>query len=223
MLHTATHHAVRIDVERVTVEGDVRLPDRASGLVLFVHGSGSSRFSHRNRAVAGALESAGFGTLLLDLLTAEEESLDARTHQYGFDVEMLASRVVGATDWAQARSDLHDLPIAYFGASTGAAAALMAAASRPQVVRAVISRGGRPDLVASALPQVEAPTLLIVGGLDEVVIDLNREAMQRMRSPVELVIVQGAAHLFEEQGALDDVARLAIDWCWRHLVGRRES
>jgi putative phosphoribosyl transferase len=223
MAHTATHHEVRIDVDRVTIEGDVRVPDRAAGLVLFAHGSGSSRLSHRNRAVAAALESAGFGTLLLDLLTAEEESLDARTHQYQFDVEMLASRVVGATDWVQARSDLHDLPIAYFGASTGAAAALMAAASRPEVVRAVISRGGRPDLVASALPQVVAPTLLIVGGLDEVLIDLNRQAMQRMRSPVELVIVQGAAHLFEEQGALDEVARLATDWCWRHLVARRES
>jgi pimeloyl-ACP methyl ester carboxylesterase len=218
MPHTAIQESVQIDVGgNVAIDGDLRLPERAAGLVVFAHGSGSSRFSRRNRAVAGVLETAGFGTLLLDLLTPREESVDERTREHRFDIEMLGRRVVGATDWAQARADLYSLPVAFFGASTGAAAALIAAAARPGIARAVISRGGRPDLADAALPNVQAPTLLIVGGHDEPVIEMNREAMQRMRAPVELVIVPGATHLFEEQGALEEVARLAADWCRRHL------
>ncbi|MGH9329571.1 MAG: dienelactone hydrolase family protein, partial [Vicinamibacterales bacterium] len=182
----------------VTVDAELRLPDRAAGLVIFAHGSGSSRLSRRNRAVAGVLEEAGFGTLLLDLLTPQEESVDERTGQYRFDIEMLGHRVVSATDWAHAHSELHDLPVAFSGASTGAAAALIAAAARPEIACAVISRGGRPDLADATLPHVQAPTLLIVGGHDEAVIGMNREAMQQMRAPVELVIVPGATHLFEE-------------------------
>jgi len=218
MPHTAIQESVQIDVGGgVAIDGDLRLPERAAGLVVFAHGSGSSRFSRRNRAVAGVLEAAGFGTLLLDLLTPREESVDERTREHRFDIEMLGRRVVGATDWAQARADLRSLPVAFFGASTGAAAALIAAAARPGIARAVISRGGRPDLADAALPNVQAPTLLIVGGHDEPVIEMNREAMQQMRAPVELVIVPGATHLFEEEGALEEVARLAADWCRRHL------
>ena len=213
----AIHEAVRVDVGVVSLDGDLRVPDRAAGLVIFAHGSGSSRFSRRNRAVAGVLEAAGFGTLLLDLLTPDEESVDERTREHRFDIDLLARRVVGATDWVQARPDLHHLPVAFFGASTGAAAALMAAAARPEIARAVISRGGRPDLADEALPKVQAPTLLIVGGDDEPVIEMNREAMHRMRAPVELEIVPGATHLFEERGALEQVASLAADWCRRHL------
>ena len=213
----AIHEAVRVDVGVVSIDGDLRVPDRAAGLVIFAHGSGSSRFSRRNRAVAGVLEAAGFGTLLLDLLTPDEEAVDERTREYRFDIDLLGRRVVGATDWVQARPYLHHLPVAFFGASTGAAAALMAAAARPEIARAVISRGGRPDLADEALPNVQAPTLLIVGGDDEPVIEMNREAMHRMRAPVELEIVPGATHLFEERGALEQVARLAADWCRRHL------
>jgi putative phosphoribosyl transferase len=219
MQHTATHEEVRIDLGGgVAIEGDLGVPDRAAGLVIFAHGSGSSRFSRRNRAVAGALEGAGFGTLLLDLLTPGEESVDDRTREHRFDVGMLGRRVVAATDWAHLHDELRQLPVAFFGASTGAAAALIAAAARPMIARAVISRGGRPDLADAALPHVQAPTLLIVGSRDEPVIELNREAMRRMRAPVELVMVPGATHLFEEPGALEEVARLAALWCRRHLT-----
>jgi pimeloyl-ACP methyl ester carboxylesterase len=214
------HEAVEVEAGGATLNADLRVPDRAAGLVVFAHGSGSSRFSRRNILVAGALETAGFGTLLLDLLTRHEELADERTREYRFDIGLLGRRVVGATDWVQGRSGVSDLPVGLFGASTGAAAALIAAAERPQIVRAVISRGGRPDLADEALPLVQAPTLLIVGGNDEPVIELNREAMRRMRAPAELTIVPGATHLFEERGALQEVARLAIDWCRRHL-GRR--
>ena len=217
MASEAIHEAVRVDVGVVSIDGDLRVPDRAAGLVIFAHGSGSSRFSRRNRAVAGVLEAAGFGTLLLDLLTPDEEAVDERTREYRFDIDLLGRRVVGATEWVQARPDLHRLPVAFFGASTGAAAALIAAAARPKITRAVISRGGRPDLADEALANVQAPTLLIVGGDDEPVIEMNREAMHRMRAPVELEIVPGATHLFEERGALEQVARLAADWCRRHL------
>jgi dienelactone hydrolase len=189
--------------------------------VVFAHGSGSSRFSRRNRAVAKVLEHAGFGTLLLDLLTRDEEAKDERTGEYRFDIPLLGQRIVGATDWLQRRRDLQHLPIAYFGASTGAAAALIAAAARPEVTRAVISRGGRPDLAEDALPKVQAPTLFIVGGGDDAVIAMNRDAMRRMRAPVELQIVPGATHLFEEPGALEQVARLATDWCAQHINGKR--
>jgi putative phosphoribosyl transferase len=218
MADPAVHESVRIEAPAVTLDGDLRLPERAGGLVIFAHGSGSSRFSRRNRAVAGALESGGFATLLLDLLTREEERIDERTAEYRFDVDLLGRRVIGASDWVQARPDLHHLPIAFFGASTGAAAALIAAAARPDVARAVISRGGRPDLADDALPRVQAPTLLIVGSNDEPVIELNKEAMHRMRAPVHLEIVEGASHLFEEPGALEEVARLATDWCRSYLV-----
>src|SRR5919106_1941966 len=155
MPRTATHEPVQVNVGIVAVDGDLRLPDRATGLVVFAHGSGSSRFSHRNRFVAGSLEEAGFGTLLLDLLTADEEVVDERTAEYRFDIELLGRRVIGATDWIQSRPALHRLPLAFFGASTGAAAALMAAAARPDLTRAVISRGGRPDLADEALPNVK--------------------------------------------------------------------
>jgi dienelactone hydrolase len=191
-------------------------------LVLFAHGSGSSRFSKRNRAVAQTLEDGQFATLLLDLLTREEEAIDLRTREYRFDIDRLGQRVVAAIDWAGAESDVSTLPIACFGASTGAAAALIAAAERPDAVRAVISRGGRPDLAGEALPRVQAPTLLIVGGADEEVIELNRQAMRRMQAPVSLEIVPGATHLFEEPGTLEEVSRLALAWCRRHL-GRPDS
>jgi len=213
-----THHAVRIKADSAVLNADLRVPDRPAGIVLFAHGSGSSRFSSRNRAVAGVLEEGGFATLLLDLLTRQEEGIDQYTRQYRFDIDLLGRRVVSATDWVASRDDLRDLPLAYFGASTGAAAALIAAAERPEVTRSVISRGGRPDLAGAALPRVEAPTLLIVGGADGPVIEMNREAMAQMRAPVELEIVPGATHLFEEPGALEEVSRLARDWCRRHLA-----
>jgi putative phosphoribosyl transferase len=214
----AVHEAVQIESSAARLDGDLRAPEHATGLVIFAHGSGSSRFSRRNRSVAGVLESRGFATLLLDLLTREEEAIDERTREYRFDIDLLGRRVTDAADWAKARTNLHRLPVAFFGASTGAAAALIAAAARPRVARAVISRGGRPDLAGEALPLVEAPTLLIVGSRDEAVIELNREAMHRMRAPVELEIVPGATHLFEERGTLEEVARLAAEWCAAHLV-----
>jgi dienelactone hydrolase len=203
------------------IDGDLTIPQRAVGLVVFAHGSGSSRFSGRNRAVARTLEDGGFATLLLDLLTREEEAIDLRTREYRFDIDRLGHRVVAAIDWAAGESDISDLPIACFGASTGAAAALIAAAERPNGVRAVISRGGRPDLAGDALPRVQAPTLLVVGGADDVVIDLNRQAMQRMRAHVKLEIVPGATHLFEEPGTLEQVSRLAVAWCQRYLTTAR--
>jgi dienelactone hydrolase len=201
----------------VVIDGDLAIPEQALGLVVFAHGSGSSRFSRRNRMVAQALEEGGFATLLMDLLTREEESIDLRTREYRFDIGLLGHRVVAAIDWTSGESGVSALPIACFGASTGAAAALVAAAERPNAVRAVISRGGRPDLAADALPRVQAPTLLIVGGLDDVVIELNQQAMRLMQAPVSLEIVPGATHLFEEPGTLEQVSRLAVAWCRRHL------
>ena len=209
--------SIVIPVERGRIGADLRVPERAAGLVIFAHGSGSSRFSSRNRAVAGFLETNGFGTLLLDLLTREEESVDIHTREHRFDIDLLGSRVVLATDWAQDRPDLRQLPIGYFGASTGAAAALIGAAVRPAVARAVVSRGGRPDLAGDALPRVQAPTLLIVGGDDEPVIEMNRDAMKQMSAPVELEVVPGATHLFEEPGTLDRVMDLASGWFRRYL------
>ena len=215
---TATSEAIRIELGSVSLEGDLHLPAAAAGLVIFAHGSGSSRFSRRNRAVAKVLEHAGFGTVLIDLLTRDEEARDERTAEYRFDIRLLGDRVIGATDWVQRRADPRHLPIASFGASTGAAAALIAAAARPSLIRAVISRGGRPDLAESALPHVQAPTLLIVGGDDTPVIEMNRAAMRQMRAPVALEIVPGATHLFEEPGTLEQVATLAAEWCRRHLA-----
>ena len=214
----AVSDAVHIELGRVSLEGDLEVPASAAGLVIFAHGSGSGRFSRRNRAVAQWLRRAGFGTLLLDLLTRQEEIEDQRTLEYRFDISMLGRRVIAAADWTRLRDDLTALPLALFGASTGAAAALIAAAARPLITSAVISRGGRPDLADNALERVTSPTLLIAGGADGPVIELNRYAMRRMRAPVELEIVPGATHLFEEPGALDEVARLAADWCRRHLA-----
>jgi putative phosphoribosyl transferase len=210
-------HPVRIASD-VTLDGDLAVPEGAMGLVVFAHGSGSSRHNTRNLAVAHSLQRKGFATLLLDLLTREEERIDEQTREYGFEVDLLARRVVTATDWAESNPDLHHLPLGYFGASTGAAAALIAAAERPDDVRAIVSRGGRPDLAGDALPRVTAPTLLIVGGNDGEVIDLNRDAMHRIRTTIELEIVPGATHLFEEPGALERVSALAVEWFDKHLA-----
>jgi pimeloyl-ACP methyl ester carboxylesterase len=205
---------VRIPMAPVVIDGDLTLPPQGPrGLVVFAHGSGSSRFSRRNRTVADALFAGGFATLLLDLLTRKEEAIDQHTGQYRFDIPRLADRVVTAIDWAGQQPALASLPIGCFGASTGAAAALMAAAARPTRVRAVISRGGRPDLAGDTLTRVEAPTLLIVGGHDEPVIELNEVARRRLRTRAQTAIVPGATHLFEEKGALEHVARLALEWC----------
>jgi len=209
--------AIEIRVGADLIEGDLVAPPGAAGLVVFAHGSGSSRFSERNRAVAQVLQQGGFATLLMDLLTREEEAVDIQTREYRFDIDRLGRRVTAAIDWAQGGPGLSSLPVACFGASTGAAAALIGAAERPAVVRAVISRGGRPDLAGDVLPRVQAPTLLIVGGRDEQVIELNRTAMRQMRALVQLEIVPGATHLFEEPGTLEAVSRLALDWCGRHL------
>jgi dienelactone hydrolase len=199
------------------IRGDLRVPANAAGIVVFAHGSGSSRFSTRSRSVAAALEARAFGTLLLDLLTRDEDAIDAQTTEFRFDIPRLAGRVVQACDWLRARAGLATSPIGCFGASTGAAAALIAAAERPDVVGAVVSRGGRPDLAGDSLPAVRAPTLLIVGGADYQVIDLNRQAMARMQAPVRLDIVPHATHLFEEPGALAQVATLAGEWFTTHL------
>jgi pimeloyl-ACP methyl ester carboxylesterase len=210
---------VSVPAAGVALAGDLVLPDDARGIVLFAHGTGSSRHSPRNRLVATTLNEAEFGTLLLDLLTAPEEDADRVTGQHRFDIELLARRLIGAIDWLRGERDV-ELPIGLFGASTGAAAALVAAADRPEDVGAVVSRGGRPDLAGAALGRVLAPTLLIVGGADPQVLELNRRALELLRAPVkELVVVPGATHLFEEPGTLDTVARLAADWFARHLDG----
>jgi putative phosphoribosyl transferase len=199
------------------LEADLHVDQGARGLIVFAHGSGSSRFSSRNRAVAEYLHKRGLGTLLLDLLTREEEIVDVHTGEYRFDIPRLGERMVLATDWAQRRDDLSELPVGYFGASTGAAAALIAAAERPDIARAAVSRGGRPDLARAWLTKVTAPTLLIVGSRDEPVIEMNRDAMIRMTAPVHLEIVPGATHLFEEPGALEQVERHAGDWFIRYM------
>jgi pimeloyl-ACP methyl ester carboxylesterase len=209
---------VAIRTGPVTLAGTLEVPEDAGGIVLFAHGSGSSRFSPRNRYVAGVIRNAGIGTLLFDLLTPEEEAVDLRTRALRFDIDLLARRLVGATDWLLRQPAARGLPLGYFGSSTGGAAALVAAAERPEAVRAVVSRGGRPDLAGEALGRVRAPTLLLVGGWDEPVVDLNRRAMARMTAPASLVIVPGATHLFEEPGKLEEVARQAAAWLRAHLV-----
>ena len=209
---------VRVKAGSATLEGNLNLPEGARAVVLFAHGSGSSRFSSRNRYVARVLNEAKLATLLIDLLTPEEEAIDQRTAHLRFDIRLLAGRLVSATDWLTQNVDTRHLSIGYFGASTGAAAALVAAAERPEVVHAVVSRGGRPDLAGAALPRVRAPTLLIVGGDDVQVIELNRAALALLRCEKQLVIVPGASHLFEEPGALDEVARLAREWFRQHLI-----
>jgi putative phosphoribosyl transferase len=200
--------------------GTLAMPAAVQGIVLFAHGSGSSRFSPRNRYVAEVLQQAGFGTLLMDLLTRDEEAIDQYTRQHRFDIGLLADRLVRAIDWLGGQPATRDLPIGLFGASTGAAAALQAAAERPERVRAVVSRGGRPDLAGDALPSVQAPTLLIVGADDIPVIPLNESARQQMRAPTELVLVSGATHLFEEPGTLAQAAELAREWFLRYLPAR---
>lgn len=201
----------------IALAGELTVPPGAAGLVLFAHGSGSSRHSPRNRHVARLLREAGLATLLIDLLTAEEEDSDARDAQLRFDIPLLTSRLVGILDWLAQEPATRQLHLGIFGASTGGGAALVAAAERPHLVRAVVSRGGRPDLAGQALGAVVAPTLLIVGGLDDLVLDLNRQAMKELHSEKELVIVAGATHLFEEPGTLDEVADFAIDWFARYL------
>ena len=210
--------AVRIPVPGATLHGDVALPEGARGLVLFAHGSGSSRHSPRNRYVADVLHGAGLGSLLMDLLTSDEERIDERTAELRFDVQLLAERLIGAAEWARVQPDLAGLGLGLFGASTGAAAALIAAAERPDQIRAVVSRGGRPDLAGDALPAVRAPTLLVVGGADEDVLELNRQALDRLRTTKELSIVPGATHLFEERGALERVAELGRAWFLRYVT-----
>jgi dienelactone hydrolase len=209
---------VRVAAGPVTLEGNLSLPERARGIVLFAHGSGSSRHSPRNRYVARVLNEAKLATLLVDLLTPDEEAVDLRTAHLRFDIGLLAGRLVGATDWLTHYPDTRDLRIGYFGASTGAAAALVAAAQRPDAVGAVVSRGGRPDLAGPALTRVRAPTLLIVGGNDFEVVELNRRALAPLRCEKQLEIVPGATHLFEEPGALEVVARLAREWFERYLI-----
>lgn len=212
-----TCRSVRVPVGAVSLDGDLCIPEGAQGLVLFAHGSGSGRHSPRNRYVAGALQERRLATLLIDLLTVEEEAVDMRSGELRFDIGLLAGRLIGATGWLGMNDTTRALRVGYFGASTGAAAALVAAAERPAAVGAVVSRGGRPDLAAEVLPRVQAPTLLIVGGNDVPVIGMNREALALMRAPAQLVIVPGATHLFEEPGALEEVARLAGDWFARYL------
>ncbi len=209
---------VQVSAGPVVLEGNLGvLPDGARGVVLFAHGSGSGRHSPRNRYVARVLREAGLATLLIDLLTGEEEEVDLRTRHLRFDIGLLAERLVGATEWLERNPDTQDLRVGYFGASTGAGAALVAAAERPEPIGAIVSRGGRPDLAGPALPRVAAPTLLIVGGNDVPVIGMNQEAMEQLRTEKRLEIVPGATHLFEEPGALEEVARLAADWFVRHL------
>jgi putative phosphoribosyl transferase len=211
---------VRIPAGPATLNGSLSVPAGASALVLFAHGSGSSRHSPRNRFVARTLNEAGLATLLFDLLTREEEAVDIHTAQHRFNIGFLAERLVHATQWAMGEDQpTRNLRVGYFGASTGGGAALAAAAKLPAQVGAVVSRGGRPDLAAEALPQVQAPTLLIVGGKDNVVIGLNEHAKAQMRCEVELEIIPGATHLFEEPGALERVAQLASEWFRRHTAG----
>ena len=210
---------VHIEAGPATLAGNLKIPKDATALVLFVHGSGSSRHSPRNQFVARTLNNAGLATLLFDLLTAEEELVDTRTAELRFDIGLLAERLVHATRWAKQQKQTRDLRIGYFGSSTGGGAALVAAAELPDDVDAVVSRGGRPDLAGEALLKVKAPTLLIVGGEDHVVIDLNEQARAQMRCEVKIEIVPGATHLFEEPGALERVANLASDWFLLHAAG----
>jgi putative phosphoribosyl transferase len=214
---------VRIDLNRVTLEGSLRVPQGAKGLVVFAHGSGSGRLSERNRFVATRLNQAGFATLLFDLLTHEEENTDRRTGELRFDIPLLADRLALTIDWVVLRPRTASLRVGLFGASTGAAAALLAAARRPYVVQAVVSRGGRPDLAAEALPYVRAPTLLIVGANDVPVMAMNERAASELVAPHRLDVVPGATHLFEEPGKLEIVADLAAGWFRQHLLDEQRS
>jgi len=218
-LHPTASREVRIPVGTAWLYGDLTLPHGFGGLVLFAHGSGSGRHSARNRMVAARLQQAGIATLLFDLLTAEEEQVDLQTREHRFDIPLLTRRMQDAASWVAAQPELRQAPIGFFGASTGSAAALIAAARLGNKVAAVVSRGGRPDLAGpAALAAVVAPTLLIVGGADHGVIELNQAAFEHLRCAKRLEIVPGATHLFEERGALEEVSRLAADWFASHLV-----
>ena len=220
----AGERGIALPAGEVELEGDLRVPATVEGIVVFAHGSGSSRHSPRNRAVAEALHEAGLATLLFDLLTPEEERRDTATGEIRFDVDLLAERVVAAVDWLAGQPDVASLAIGCFGASTGAAAALLAAAERPARIGAVVSRGGRPDLAGAALERVHTPTLLIVGGDDQPVLAMNRDALARLAAPKSrLEVVSGATHLFEEPGKLEEVARLAGEWFTAHLTGAPEE
>ncbi len=210
-------NAVKISSGKAIINGNLKIPEDARRIVLFAHGSGSSRFSPRNTYVAELMNKEGIATLLIDLLTADEEDIDEYTGQYRFDVNMLAERLVDSTQWLKRNPATEKLKIGYFGASTGAAAALIAAAKLPNDVKAVVSRGGRPDLAGEQLPKVKAPTLLIVGGDDTEVLELNREALKRIHAEKKLEVVPGATHLFEEPGKLQEAANLSINWFKKHL------
>lgn len=217
MAYRATQSEVPVQIPPSGVSGDLMIPANARGIIVFAHGSGSSRLSPRNKFVAGILQRANLATLLLDLLTAEEEQIDLRTRHLRFDIDLLATRLVEASQWLMDNSSTRHLVTGYFGASTGAAAALIAAARLPETVRGIVSRGGRPDLAGTALPRVQAPTLLIVGGDDAPVIELNEKALRELRCEKKLEIVPGATHLFEEPGTLEQVANLATNWFEHHL------
>ncbi|AKB53520.1 MULTISPECIES: dienelactone hydrolase family protein [Methanosarcina] len=213
---------IQIPIDSIKLEGNLTIPEGAKGIVVFAHGSGSSRFSPRNRHVAQELQKEGLGTLLFDLLTAEEERIDMITAHLRFDIDLLADRLVSVTNWLLSNPETKNLNIGYFGASTGAAAALIAAKEHTNIIKAVVSRGGRPDLAEKALPDVKAPTLLIVGGEDYQVIKMNQWALDRLKAEQkELKIVPGATHLFEEPGTLEEVANLAEEWFKRYLTEKR--
>ena len=214
---------IEIPAGNVQLNGELIIPEGATGIVLFAHGSGSSRHSPRNQFVARVIREGGIGTLLFDLLTREEESVDIYTRHLRFDIRLLAERLMEATRWLEKESDTRDLNVGYFGASTGGGAALVAAAELGADVKAVVSRGGRPDLAGAALPKVTAPTLLIVGERDEQVIEMNEKALAQLNCEKELKIVPNATHLFEEPGTLEEVARLATEWFKRHLSGESGS
>jgi putative phosphoribosyl transferase len=221
--HDGIESEVSIEAGKVTLEGTLGFPEEAAGIVLFAHGSGSSRHSPRNRYVAQVLQSKGIATLLFDLLTTKEEAIDQYNAELRFNIPFLAKRLAGATEWIRRRPDTRALKIGYFGASTGAAAALVAAAALPDAIAAVVSRGGRPDLAEEGLGSVRAPTLLIVGGDDAPVIAMNQDALAQLRCEKKLVIVPGATHLFEEPGTLEEVARLAAEWFAEHLTPAVQS
>lgn len=216
---TEAGRLVRITADSVTLEGNLAIPKAAEGIVLFAHGSGSSRFSPRNRYVARVMQEGKLATLLIDLLTSEEEKIDLQTAHLRFDISLLAGRLIGATDWLVQNAGTRHLAIGYFGSSTGAAAALMAAVARPKSVRAVVSRGGRPDLAGAALPRIEIPTLFIVGGNDLDVLSLNQQALNQVPAEKKLEIIPNAGHLFEEPGALEMVGDIARYWFRNHLTG----
>jgi dienelactone hydrolase len=219
MVKDQTEQLVLIPVDSIKLEGALSIPAQAEGIVLFAHGSGSSRHSPRNNFVARVLQTAGLGTLLIDLLTRQEDE----TYSTRFDIELLTRRLIGATTWLLHHPQSKELRIGYFGASTGAAAALSAAADLGQTIGAVVSRGGRPDLAGSSLAKVQAPTLLIVGGLDDVVIELNRQAYEQIQAHKKLAIIPGATHLFEEPGTLEKVAEMASQWFGHHLRKRAKK